>query len=95
MRREDIDIRQVANLARLHLEQAELEQYGGELANILAFVEQIDAVDTRNVDPMAHPLDMVQRLREDTADETDRREQYQACAPSVDNGLYLVPKVIE
>ncbi|MET0001706.1 MAG: Asp-tRNA(Asn)/Glu-tRNA(Gln) amidotransferase subunit GatC, partial [Candidatus Thiodiazotropha lotti] len=69
--------------------------YAAELSNILALVEQLEAADTDNIEPMAHPLHMAQRLREDQVTEPDRRNQNQAVAPLVENGLYLVPKVIE
>lgn len=92
---DDHDIARVAHLARLGLNSDELPQYRRELAGILTFVEQINAVDTAKVAPMAHPLDMVQRLRADEVTEHDRRKELQAGAPAVENGLYLVPKVIE
>ena len=92
---DDGDIRRVAYLARLSLEKTEIPRYRRELAGILAFVEQINAVDTAAVEPMAHPLDMVQRLRADVITEPDRRAELQQSAPSVENGLYLVPKVIK
>ena len=66
-----------------------------DLSNILELVEQMNAVDTSGVTPMSHPLDAVQRLREDVVTEIDRREQFQAIAPLTEDGLYLVPKVIE
>ena len=91
----DEDIERVAFLARLRVNESEKPQYRRELSKILGFVEQINAVDTSNVEPMAHPLDMVQRLRPDEVSESDRRAELQKSAPAVENGLYLVPKVIE
>ena len=85
----------IAHLARLHLHGDDVARYAGELSTILAFVEQMNAVDTRGVIPMAHPLDMNQPLRPDIITEQDRREDYQANAPAVRDGLYLVPKVIK
>ena len=85
----------VAHLARLHLLEDDAERYAGELSAILAFVEQMNAVDTRGVTPMAHPLDMTQPLRADAVTEPDRREEYQTNAPAVRDGLYVVPRVIE
>ena len=85
----------IAHLARLHLPRDDVEQYAGDLSAILAFIEQMNAVDTTNVVPMAHPLDMTQPLRADAISEQDRRDEYQATAPAVRDGLYLVPKVIE
>ena len=85
----------VAHLARLHLSQDEVQQYVGELSAILEFIEQMNAVDADGVVPMAHPLDMIQPLRADIVTEPDRRAEYQAGAPLVRDGLYIVPKVIE
>ena len=88
-------IRNIAHLARLHLSGGDVQRYGDELSTILAFIEQMNAADTSGVIPMAHPLDMTQPLRADLITEQDRREEYQANAPAVRNGLYIVPKVIE
>jgi aspartyl-tRNA(Asn)/glutamyl-tRNA(Gln) amidotransferase subunit C len=90
------DVENIAYLARLEITEAELPVYVGSLSSILAFVEQLSAAATDDVVPMAHPLEgQVQRLREDAVTESDRREAYQANAPAVEAGLYLVPKVIE
>ncbi|MBV2091514.1 MAG: Asp-tRNA(Asn)/Glu-tRNA(Gln) amidotransferase subunit GatC [Candidatus Thiodiazotropha sp. (ex. Lucinisca nassula)] len=89
------DVEKIAHLARLALDENQVEGYAAELSNILALVEQLEAADTDNIEPMAHPLHMAQRLREDQVTEPDRRDQNQAVAPLVENGLYLVPKVIE
>jgi aspartyl-tRNA(Asn)/glutamyl-tRNA(Gln) amidotransferase subunit C len=88
-------VRQVAHLARLELPADKLPHYARQLSNILEMVGQLAAADTEGVTPMAHPLDMVQRLRPDAVSEPDRREAFQAIAPAVEGGLYLVPKVIE
>jgi aspartyl-tRNA(Asn)/glutamyl-tRNA(Gln) amidotransferase subunit C len=88
-------VRQVAHLARLQLPPEKLEHYARQLSNILQMVDQLGAAKTEGVTPMAHPLDMVQRLRPDAVSEPDRREAFQAIAPAVEDGLYLVPKVIE
>ena len=85
----------IAHLARLHLSQDEVQQYAGELSAILEFIEQMNAVDTGGAIPMAHPLDMVQPLRADIVTEPDRRAEYQANAPLIRDGLYIVPRVIE
>ena len=85
----------IAHLARLHLPEDDVERYVGELSGILAFIEQMNAIDTVGVTPMAHPLDMAQPLRADVVTEQDRREEYQAGAPAVRDGLYVVPRVIE
>ena len=85
----------IAHLARLRLSQDEVRQYAGELSAILEFIEQMNAVDTGGVIPMAHPLDMIQPLRADIVTEPDRRAEYQASAPLVRDGLYIVPQVID
>ena len=85
----------IAHLARLHLSGEDVRRYTRELSAIVAFIEQIDSVDTAGVTPMAHPLDMTQPLRDDAVTERDRRDEYQANAPAVRDGLYIVPRVIE
>lgn len=86
----------IAVLARLDLSSSEIPVYQQSLSSILDFVGALDAIDTASVAPMAHPLPgLSQRLRPDVVTETDRHEQYQANAPQVAAGLYLVPKVIE
>ena len=89
------DVAKIAHLARLAVEPEQSEALGRELSNILDLVAQMDSVDTDTVTPMAHPLEMAQRLREDVVSEKDRRDSYQSNAPAVENGLFLVPKVIE
>lgn len=91
----EVEVKKVARLARLAVPDERLAAYTQNLCNILDLVDQLSAVDTTGVEPMAHPLDMMQRLRDDVVTETDHREKYQAVAPEVENGLYLVPKVIE
>jgi aspartyl-tRNA(Asn)/glutamyl-tRNA(Gln) amidotransferase subunit C len=88
-------IRQVAHLARLEIKPEQVEHYAAQLTRILDLVGELSKVDTAGVWPMAHPLAMVQRLRPDAVTEPNRREDYQAHAPSVQDGLFLVPKVIE
>jgi aspartyl-tRNA(Asn)/glutamyl-tRNA(Gln) amidotransferase subunit C len=89
------DVGKIAHLARLAVDPDEADSLGRELSKILDLVEQMDAADTSDTAPMAHPLDMAQRLRADEVTETDHREAYQANAPAVEQGLFLVPKVIE
>ena len=89
------DVEKIAHLARLAVSEDEMAAYTRSLSDILKFVEQMDSADVAHVTPMAHPLDAVQRLREDVVRETDQREKFQAIAPRVEDGLYLVPKVIE
>ena len=88
-------VSKIAHLARLGVDAAEYETYARNLNDILAFVEQLNAVDTSGVEPMAHPMDASQRLRPDQVSEVDKRDQFQRVAPKVEAGLYLVPKVIE
>ncbi len=89
------DVERVAHLARLEVAESDIAEYARNLSNILGLMVQLEAVDTQGVKPMAHPLDAVQRLRADVVTETDQREQFQAIAPKVAEGLYLVPKVLE
>ena len=88
-------VRKIAHLARLSLDETQVGSYTQELASILDLVEQLETAQTEDVEPMAHPLRMAQRLRRDEVTEVDLREQNQAIAPSVEAGLYLVPRVIE
>lgn len=85
----------IARLARIHIDDSEVERHAAELSSILEFVEQMNRVDTENVAPLSHPQDRTLRMREDTVSEGDQRENLQAGAPAVEDGLYLVPKVIE
>ena len=89
------DIEKVAVLARIRVDDEQISALEKDLGNILDLVDQLGAADTDSVQPMAHPLDAVQRLRADEVTETDQRERFQAIAPATENGLYLVPRVIE
>ncbi|MES9941260.1 MAG: Asp-tRNA(Asn)/Glu-tRNA(Gln) amidotransferase subunit GatC [Candidatus Thiodiazotropha sp. 6PLUC2] len=89
------DVEKIAHLARMALDEKQVEGYATELSKILELVEQLEAAETDDIEPMSHPLHMAQRLRQDEVTEADRREENQAVAPQVENGLYLVPKVIE
>ena len=89
------EIQNIAWLARLAVDENDLEGYGHDLENILKLVEQMNSIDTTNVDPMAHPLEIKARLRADQVTETNQRDKFQAQAPAVADGLFLVPKVIE
>jgi aspartyl-tRNA(Asn)/glutamyl-tRNA(Gln) amidotransferase subunit C len=89
------DVERIAQLARIRLDAHEAARYQAELNGILGLIERMQAVDTTGIEPMAHARDVYQRLREDTVTEVDRREAFQALAPSTEAGLYLVPKVIE
>lgn len=88
-------VKTIAGLARLNVDDIEIDKYQSELSNILDLVEQMDAVNTDGIEPMTHPFDATLRLRDDTVTEHNQREKYQAVAPSTENGLYLVPKVID
>lgn len=89
------EVQHVATLARLQLEEGELDDVVGKLSRIVDFVDQLQAIPTDDVLPMAHPLNMSQRLREDVVTESDERDFVQENAPSTEGGYYLVPKVIE
>ena len=89
------DIEKVAVLARIRVDDEQVSALEKDLGNILDLVDQLGAADTDSVEPMAHPLNAVQRLRADEVPETNQREAFQAIAPATENGLYLVPRVIE
>jgi aspartyl-tRNA(Asn)/glutamyl-tRNA(Gln) amidotransferase subunit C len=89
------DVSRIARLARIEISAVEAERTRDQLNGILAFVEQLQAVNTDGIEPMAHAVDVVQRLRPDVVTEGDRRDAFQAIAPETEAGLYLVPKVIE
>jgi aspartyl-tRNA(Asn)/glutamyl-tRNA(Gln) amidotransferase subunit C len=89
------EVEKIAHLARIAVTSDEVDALKGELSGILGLVERMSELDTSEIVPMAHPLDMPQRLRPDVVTEEDHREAYQAVAPAVENGLYLVPRVIE
>lgn len=89
------EIKKIAHLARLTLTQADIDLYASQLTRILDFVEQMNQLDTSEIEPLAHPLELSQRLRPDSITEIIEREKYQKLAPLVEAGLYLVPKVID
>ncbi len=89
------DIQKVARLARLAATDAEIKAAHAQLTGIFGLIAEMQAVDTTGVEPMSHSQDLTQRLREDRVTETSQREVFQAIAPQVEQGLYLVPKVIE
>ena len=88
-------IEYIATLARLQLQDDEIADVVEKLSSIVDFVDQLQAASTDDVVPMAHPLNMSQRLRADEITESDLRDQAQKNAPSVEDGYYLVPRVIE
>jgi aspartyl-tRNA(Asn)/glutamyl-tRNA(Gln) amidotransferase subunit C len=89
------DVKKIAHLARLNLSGDDIAVYAPQLSSILHLIEQLNAAETSHIEPLAHPLDISQRLRLDTITEQDLREKFQRIAPQVEAGLYLVPKVIE
>ncbi len=89
------DVRRLARLARIAIQPEESGAVLDRLNRVLDLIEQMRRVNTQGVEPMAHALDVVQRLRPDEVREANQREAYQSVAPAVDEGLYLVPKVIE
>jgi aspartyl-tRNA(Asn)/glutamyl-tRNA(Gln) amidotransferase subunit C len=89
------DVKSIANLAKLAISDENIDKYKTELSSILDLVEQMNAVNTDDVEPLANPTDAVQRLRADVVTETNHREKYMANAPAQENGLFLVPKVVE
>jgi len=89
------EVSQIAYLSRLQVEESSLESITADLNNILNLVEQLSELDTDSVEPMAHPLNMTQRLREDEVTEKDQSESFQSIAPKTGKSYYLVPTVIE
>ena len=89
------DVKKVARLARLAMTEQEAQAAHAQLTNIFGLIEEMQAVDTSGIAPMSHAQDVTQRLREDKVTEGNQREAFQAIAPQVEAGLYLVPQVIE
>lgn len=89
------DVKKIAHLARLGIDESDIESYARDLSGMLDLMTQMSELNTDDVIPMAHPMDQVQRLRPDIVTEQSNREQFQMIAPQVEAGLYLVPKVIE
>lgn len=89
------DVEKIAHLARLGLNDGDIPRTTETLNNILGLIDSMQAVDTDGIEPLAHPLEATQRLRADEVTEENHRDAYQAIAPAVENGLYLVPKVID
>lgn len=88
-------IEQVAYLARIQIDDTEKSALESKLSSILDMVDELQAADTDGITPMAHPLDATQRLRPDEVTEPNEREKFQKLAPEAENGLYLVPRVVE
>ena len=89
------DVEKVARLARLAMSEAEIQTAQTQLTNIFDLIAEMQAVDTRGIEPMSHSQDLAQRLREDVVTEVNQRDAFQAIAPQTEGGLYLVPQVIE
>ncbi len=89
------DVEKIAFLARVGIDEQDIPDYASNLSDILSMVEQLNSVDTTGVKPMAHPLDAIQSLRVDEVTEVNDRDNLLAHAPEVEQGLFLVPKVIE
>ena len=89
------DVNKIAHLARLGIDKHDVNSYAQDLSEMLDLMTRMSDLNTDNVEPMAHPMDQVQRLRADVITEQNNRERFQLIAPQVEAGLYLVPKVIE
>ncbi len=89
------DVRSIAQLARLHIEEDAVDHYVDDLTSILALVDQMNQVDSHDIEPLSNPLDAVQRLRPDEVTEHNQRDKFQQNAPDVAEGLYRVPRVLE
>lgn len=92
---ERADILKLAELARIEISEDTIAETTQRLGNVLDLVDQLQNADTRGIEPMAHPTNAIQRLREDKVTESNQRESLQAIAPAVEQGLFLVPKVID
>ncbi len=90
-----VEVKKIAHLARLGIEDQNVDMYADDLNGILTLMTQMSELNTVNIKPMAHPMDQVQRLRADIVTEINQRDYFQAIAPQTEDGLYLVPKVIE
>jgi aspartyl-tRNA(Asn)/glutamyl-tRNA(Gln) amidotransferase subunit C len=91
----DDEVRRIARLARIAIRPADSAAVVDRLNRVLGLIDELRAVDTRGIEPMAHAMDLTQRLREDLPSDGEPRAEYQKPAPAVEGGLYLVPKVLE
>ena len=89
------EIEKIAHLARLHVSESEADEVATRITDILGLIDQMQTVDTESVEAMAHPLEVVQRLRADDITERDQRDALQKLAPASENGMYLVPRVLD
>jgi len=92
---EQDEIEKIAELARIRIAESQIGEVTQRITEILAMVDQLQGADTSDIEPMANPLGAIQRLRADEVTETNQRDKFQAIAPAVEEGLYLVPKVID
>lgn len=89
------EVGKIAHLARLHISESEADEVSNRISDILLLIDQMQSLDTDAIEPLAHPLDVVQRLRADEITEENQRDKLQSLAPNSEDGLYLVPKVLE
>lgn len=89
------EVKGIATLARLSINEADIADYTDSLSRIIAFADQLNAVDTESIEPMAHPMDKTQRLRKDEVTAKDQHRLYQENAPAIEAGLYTVPRVLD
>ena len=92
---EKAEVEKIAHLAQLHISEFETREVTTRITDILALIDQMQSVDTDAIEPLAHPLDLVQRLRVDKITEQNQRDKLQQLAPASEDGLYLVPKVLD
>ncbi|MCF6202328.1 MAG: Asp-tRNA(Asn)/Glu-tRNA(Gln) amidotransferase subunit GatC [Methylococcaceae bacterium] len=89
------EVKKIAYLARLGINDNDIDAYASELSNMLDLMTQMSDTNTDAIQPMAHPMDQTQRFRADIASEKNQRQNFQSIAPQIENGLYLVPKVLD
>ena len=89
------DVRRIAHLARIEIDAKAADEVHAKLESIFAMIDELQAVDTTGIEPMSHAQDVSLPLREDRVCESDRHAEYQRIAPAVEDGLYLVPRVVE
>lgn len=88
-------VEKIAHLARIHIDDNDMPAITDKLQKVMKLIDEMNAIDTSDIEPMAHPLDLAQRLREDKVTETNQRDEFIKLAPAAEAGLYLVPKVID
>ncbi|MAZ77414.1 MAG: Asp-tRNA(Asn)/Glu-tRNA(Gln) amidotransferase GatCAB subunit C [Legionellaceae bacterium] len=88
-------VEKIAHLARIHIDDKDMPAITDKLQKVMKLIDEMNAIDTSDIEPMAHPLDLAQRLREDEVTETNQRDEFIKLAPAAEAGLYLVPKVID